>query len=35
MIVVLSLYRPRLEDFLAKRGKKILAVIPDSNGYHP
>jgi hypothetical protein len=30
MIVVLSLYRPRLEDFLAKRGKKILAVIPDS-----
>jgi biotin carboxylase len=30
MIVVLSLYRPRLEDFLAARGTKILALIPDS-----
>ncbi|MCV7220945.1 ATP-grasp domain-containing protein [Mycolicibacterium elephantis] len=30
MIVVLSLYRPRLEDFLAAQGEKILALIPDS-----
>lgn len=28
MIVVLSLYRPRLEDFLAARGEPIIAVIP-------
>ena len=30
MIVVLSLYRPRLEDYLATRGTKILALIPVS-----
>jgi biotin carboxylase len=30
MIVVLSLYRPRVEDFLAARGEDILAVIPES-----
>jgi biotin carboxylase len=30
MIVVLSLYRPRLETFLAARGEKILALIPES-----
>jgi hypothetical protein len=30
MIVVLSLYRPRLEDFLVARGRKIIALIPDS-----
>ena len=30
MIVVLSLYRPRLESYLAAHGTKILALIPDS-----
>ncbi|BBX94931.1 ATP-grasp domain-containing protein [Mycobacterium lacus] len=30
MIVVLSAYRPRLEDFLTARGEKIVAVIPES-----
>ncbi|MGV0716112.1 hypothetical protein ABQE93_11980 [Mycolicibacterium sp. XJ662] len=30
MIVVLSLYRPRLEDHLAAQGEKILALIPES-----
>jgi biotin carboxylase len=29
MIVVLSLYRPRLEDFLMARGERILGLIPD------
>jgi hypothetical protein len=28
-IVVLSLYRPRLEDFLTARGQKIIALIPE------
>lgn len=30
MIVVLSLDRPRLEDVLAARGEKIMAIIPES-----
>ncbi|OBF54767.1 hypothetical protein A5787_04135 [Mycobacterium sp. 852002-50816_SCH5313054-b] len=30
MIAVLSLYRPRLEEFLASRGQKTIALIPDS-----
>jgi hypothetical protein len=30
VIVVLSAYRPRLEDFLTARGEKIVAVIPES-----
>lgn len=29
-IAVLSLYRPRVEDFLAARGEDIIAVIPES-----
>lgn len=30
MIAVLSLYRPRLETFLAGRGEDLIAVIPDT-----
>jgi biotin carboxylase len=34
MIVVLSLYRPRVEDYLAARGQKILALVPHSVRSH-
>ncbi|WP_204079582.1 hypothetical protein [Mycobacterium riyadhense] len=30
MIVILSAYRPRLEDFFATRGEQIIALIPES-----